>query len=68
MALQRFSKLEEFEDRHPGLCCQVEAMFKAFIPLRAIAAAIQAQYSESIGAASLGSYRTECWDAWRAEV
>jgi hypothetical protein len=50
------------------LCCQVEAMFKAFIPLRAIAAAIQAQYSESIGTSSLGSYRTECWDAWRAQA
>jgi hypothetical protein len=68
MALQRFSKLEEFEDRHPGLCRQVEAMFKVFIPVRVIAAAIRAQYGESIGAASLSSYRTECWDAWRVQA
>ena len=42
MAHHRFMKLEELEDRHPGLCRQVEAMFKAFIPLRVIAAALQA--------------------------
>ena len=64
MALHRFSKLEAFEDRHPGLCRQVEAMFRAFIPLRAIRAALQAQYGERIGRALLCSYRGDCWDAW----
>jgi hypothetical protein len=66
MAGHRFSKLEEFEARHPGLCRQVEAMLKAFIPLRTIAAAIQAQYGERIGRASLSAYKGECWSVWRA--
>jgi hypothetical protein len=64
----RFSKLEKLEDRHPGLCRQVEAMFKAFIPLRAIAAALQAQYWEHISPASLSDYEWECRSVWRAEV
>jgi len=68
MAMHRFSKLEEFEDRHPGLCRQVEAMFKGFIPLRTIAAVLQAQYGERIGPASLSTYRWECRSVWRAEV
>jgi hypothetical protein len=68
MTREKFRKFEEFEDRHPGLCRQVEAMFKAFIPLRAIAAALQAQYGEYIGRNSLCAYKRACWDAWRAEV
>jgi hypothetical protein len=64
----RFSKLEEFEDRHPGLCRQVEAMFKAFIPLRVIAAVLQAQYGERIACASLSTYRWECRSVWQAEA
>ena len=67
MSLQRLSRLEAIEDRHPGLCRQLEAMFKAFIPLRVISAAIRAQYGESIGASSLRAYKTECWDLWRAQ-
>jgi hypothetical protein len=67
MAFHKFSKLEAIEDRHPGLCRQVEAMLKAFIPVRAIAAALQAQYGERIGRASLNEYRWECQSVWRAE-
>ena len=65
MARQKFSKLEEFEGRHPGLCRQVEAMFKAFIPPRAIAAALLAQYGERIGHTILWAYKRECWNVWR---
>jgi hypothetical protein len=68
MALERFCRLEAIEDRHPGLCRQVEAMFKAFIPMRTITAAIQAQYGESIGQNSLRAYKGECWDVWQTEV
>jgi len=67
MALYRFSRLEAMEDLHPGLCRQLEAMFKALIPMRVILAAVRAQYGESIGASSLRAYRTECWDLWRAQ-
>jgi hypothetical protein len=68
MAHHRFMKLEELEDRHPGLCRQVEAMFKAFIPLRVIAAALQAQYGVRIGRDSLSAYKSECRSVWRAEA
>jgi hypothetical protein len=67
MALYRFSRLEAIEDRHPGLCRQLEAMFKAFVPVRAIARYIRAQYGESIGRSSLHAYQTECWDLWRED-
>jgi hypothetical protein len=67
MELHRFSRLEALEDRYPGLCRQLEAMFKAFIPVRAIARAIRAQYGESIGRSSLHAYKTECWDLWRED-
>jgi hypothetical protein len=49
------------------LCRQVEAMFKASIPMRTITAAIQAQYGESIGQNSLRAYKGECWDVWQTE-
>jgi hypothetical protein len=65
MALHRFSKLEVLEDRHPGLCRQVEAMLKARVPVRVIAAVIQAQYGEYVGPLPLRMYRMECWDIWR---
>ena len=65
MMRHRFSKLEEFEDRHPGLCRQVEALLKARIPVRKIAAVLQAQYGERISPLPLRSYRMECWDIWR---
>ncbi|MFZ0961669.1 MAG: hypothetical protein WAO35_12250 [Terriglobia bacterium] len=68
MALHRFSKLEEIEDRHPGLCRQVEAMFKALIPLRTISAALQAQYGERLTPTYLREYRWECRSVWRAEA
>jgi len=68
MALHKFSKLEKFEDRHPGLCRQLEAMLKAFIPLGAIARALQAQYGVCISRNFLREYKWECWNAWRAEV
>jgi len=61
MGRQKFWKLEELEDRHPGLCGQVEAMFTAFISLRRIAAALQAQYGERISKTSIGTYKKECW-------
>jgi hypothetical protein len=64
MRLQKFWKLEKFEDRHPGLCRQLEAMLKAFIPLRAIARAFQAQYGVRIGRDSLREYKWECWNVW----
>jgi hypothetical protein len=63
----RFTKLEELEDRHPGFCRQVEAMLRALIPLRAIGAALQAQYGECVGPANLREYRWECRNVWRAE-
>ena len=66
MALHKFSKLEKFEDRHPGLCRQLEAMLKAFIPLGAIARALQAQYGVCISRNFLREYKWECWNAWRA--
>ena len=65
MALYRLSKLEAIEDHHPGLCRQLEAMFQALIPVRVIAAAIQAQYGRRIGIKSLRDYRTECRELWR---
>jgi hypothetical protein len=65
MQLHRLSKLEAIEDRHPGLCRQLEAMFKALLPVHVISAAIRAQYGESTGRNSLRTYRTECWDLWR---
>lgn len=61
MPRQRFSKLVELEGRHPGLCRQVEAMFAAFIPLRAITAALQAQYGERISHHSIWTYKREFW-------
>jgi hypothetical protein len=67
MPAQRFARLEQIENRHPGLCRHVEAMLRAFIPLRAIAAAVLAQYGERIGYASLATYKWECWSVWRAE-
>jgi len=68
MARQKFSKLEEFEGRHPGLCRQVEAMFEAFIPLRAISAALQAQYGERISHTSIWTYKREFWNVQRAQI
>ena len=65
MALYRLSKLEAIENHHPGLCRQLEAMFQALIPVRVIAAAIQAQYGRRIGIKSLRDYRTECRELWR---
>ena len=67
MAVCKFSRLEALEDRYPGLCRQLEAMFKAFIPVRAIARSIRAQYGESIGRPSLHAYKRECWIVWRAD-
>jgi hypothetical protein len=67
MALHRFCRLEAIEDRHPGLCRQLEAMFKAFVPVRAIARSIRAQYGENIGRPSLHAYQRECWDLWRED-
>jgi len=67
MAGHRFSKLEQIEDRHPGLCRQVEAMLKALIPVPAIAQALQAQYGEHLGCSTLYGYRWECWNVWGAK-
>jgi len=67
MAGHRFSRLEEIEDRHPGLCRQVEAIFKTFIPVHRIIAVLRAQYGEHIGHATLSKYKWECWKAWRTE-
>ncbi len=65
MPLHRFSKLEEFEDGHPGTCRQIEAMLKERIPVRVISAVLEAQYGEYIGPTSLRSYRIECRDIWK---
>ena len=48
MTILQISKLEEFEERHPGACRQMEAMFKAFLPLHVVAAVIRAQYGEHL--------------------
>jgi hypothetical protein len=64
MAAHRFKRLEELEDQHPGLCRQVEQMFRAYIPVRAIARALRAQYGPVIGEHSLYLYRKECWGLW----
>ncbi len=65
MTLRQLSKLEELEERHPGACRQVEAMFKAFIPLRVVAAVLEAQYGEHISRGYLCEYQWECQRAWR---
>ena len=65
MTLQQVSKLEEFEERHPGACRQMEAMFKAFLPLRVVAAVLQAQYGEHLCRSHLSEYRWECRKMWR---
>ena len=61
----RFSRLESLEDRYPGLCRQLEAMFQALVPVRAISRAIRAQYGESIGWLSLRAYKAECLSLWQ---
>ncbi len=68
MTLQQISKLEEFEERHPGACRQIEAMFKAFLPLRVVAAVLQAQYGERLCRSHLREYRWECRRAWRLRM
>jgi hypothetical protein len=65
MTILQISKLEEFEERHPGVCRQMEAMFKAFLPLHVVAAVIQAQYGEHLCRSYLREYRWECRRAWR---
>jgi len=64
MTMRQILKLEEFEERHPGACRQVEAMFRARIPLPVIAAALQVQYGEQIGPSYLYEYKWECQIAW----
>ena len=64
MTLQQISKLEEFEERHPGACGQMEAMFKAFFPLHVVAAVTEAQYGEHLRPGYLREYRWECRTAW----
>jgi hypothetical protein len=68
MRQHKFWKLEMIEDRHPGLCAQVEAMIKASIPVRAIKNALQAQYGVRIGWTCLSEYQWECREVWRAEL
>lgn len=68
MTLQQVSKLEEFEERHPGACRQMEAMFKAFFPLHVVSAVIQAQYGEHLCRSYLREYRWECRRAWRLRM
>ncbi len=65
MTLRQIAKLEEFEERHPGACRQVEAMFKAFFPLRVVAAVLLAQYGEHVCVAYLREYGWECRKAWQ---
>jgi hypothetical protein len=67
-SMGKFRKLEKLESRHPGLRRQVEAMFEAFIPLRAISAALQAQYGERISPTAIGTYKREFWNAQRART
>ena len=68
MTILQISKLEEFEERHPGACRQMEAMFKAFLPLHVVAAVIQAQYGEHLCRSYLREYRWECRRAWRLRM
>ncbi len=68
MPRMRLTNFEEFEERHPGACRQIEAMFKAGVAVRVVIAVLQAQYGESIGDTSLRSYRLECQDIWRNQT
>lgn len=61
-----FGNIERLEDRHPGLCRQLEAMFDASISHRKIAAAIRAQYGERISRDSIGTYKRADWNVRRA--
>ena len=58
-------QLQRFEARHPGLRRQVDAMFEAFIPTRAISAAIWAQYGERISHTTIWTYKRKFWNVRR---
>jgi hypothetical protein len=57
MTKTTFSKIRSLEARHPGVFRQLSAMFDASIPLRTIAAALEAQYGERIPPACLEHFR-----------
>lgn len=62
------SKIDVLGARHPGLVQKVDAMFEAFIPLRAVAKAILAQYGERLSHTSLWTYKRESWNVRRDQA
>ncbi|MGD1154564.1 MAG: hypothetical protein ABSA41_01925 [Terriglobia bacterium] len=62
------TKMQIFEARHPGLCQNVDAMFEAFTPLRAVAAVIQTQYGEHISHTSIWTYKRQSWNVRRDQI
>lgn len=68
MGRHAVTKMQIFEARHPGLCQNVDAMFEAFTPLRAVAAVIQAQYGERISYTSIWKYKRKSWNVRRDQV
>jgi hypothetical protein len=68
MTLRQIANLEEFEERHPGACRQMEAMFRKFFPLRVVAAVAEAQYGEHVSRDCLCAYRWECRMAWGLQM
>ena len=66
MAQLIFGNIERLEDRHPGFCRQLEAMFAASMPLRKIAAAIHSQYGARLSRDTLAAYRGRDWDVRQA--
>ena len=67
MGRNKITKMQMLEARHGGICRQVDAMFEAFVSLRTISAALQAQYGESISATSIWKYR-RFWSARRDRI
>lgn len=66
MARMIFGNIERIEQRHPGFCRQLDAMFEASISQRRIAAAIHALYGETICPESIGKFKKADWDVRRA--
>ncbi len=62
------TKMQIFEARHPGLCQNVDAMFEAFTPLRAVAALIQTEYGERISYTSIWKYKRQSWNVRRDQI
>jgi hypothetical protein len=61
MDRQTTTKLQMLENRYVGLCRQVDAMLETGIPLRTIAAVLEAQYGERVSHSTIWKYRRNCW-------